>query len=186
MSDVTKMQKKLSVLVLAGVLTLMDATTSVWAFEQTLQFTQQDLQQKLQAVTPIHKQTFLANIVLTDAKLQLLESTNELEVTAFLDVDGLAGLHGNGHVTVQGGLRYEAKNGAFYLDNAKLTALSIEQLSPAVIAQIKPLVQDVLVQRLQTQAIYQLDKNDFQQSLLKASLKSVVVKQQAVWVTLGF
>ncbi|NVK38017.1 MAG: DUF1439 domain-containing protein [Gammaproteobacteria bacterium] len=168
------------------VFSILNWASLVYGFEQTLQFTQQELQQKLQTLTPIEKQTLLANIVLTDAKLELLEATNELAVTAFLDIDGLGGLHGNGSVTVQGGLRYEAKEGAFYLDHAKLTDLSIEQLSPSVISQIKPVVQDLLVQRLQAEPIYRLDKNDFRQSLLQASLKTIEVQQQSLWVTLGF
>lgn len=159
---------------------------SVNSFEHTLQFSEAQLQQKLQALTPIERQTLLANIVLTDAKLQLLTGSNELEITAFIDVTALGNIHGSGQVRVQGSVSYQATEGAFYLHNARLTKLHIDQLSAKTVEKLQPVVQDLITKSLQSQPIYRLKDNDLRQSLLKASLKRIEVKQKTLYVTLGF
>lgn len=155
-------------------------------FEQTLTFTQSQLQQHLQDITPIERKTMFANVVLTDGQLRLLDKENEIEVTAFLDVTALGSLHGTGSVTVKGSLSYQPNEGAFYLHNAKVTNLKVDQLSNDAVAQITPLVQDLVTQGLQSRPIYQLKDNDMRHSLLKASLKRVEVKQKTLRVVLGF
>ncbi|MGR6872503.1 DUF1439 domain-containing protein [Pseudomonas sp. HK3] len=168
------------------VLCLMFISLNSHGFEQVLKFSEAQLQTRLQEITPISRQTLLANVVLTDGTLQLLEKENEISVTAFLDVTALGSLHGSGSVSVQGSLTYDAKAGAFYLNNAKVTALNVDQLSADSVAQIKPLIQDLVTQSLQSQPIYQLKDNDMRHSLLKASLKRMEVKQKTLFVILGF
>ncbi|MGK0444653.1 MAG: hypothetical protein ACJA1U_001589 [Bermanella sp.] len=167
-------------------LSIMLTALCAHGFEQTLTFTEAQLQEKLQAMTPIERQTLFANVVLTDAKLRLLDAQNQLSVTAFLDVTALGGLRGSGHVTVQGSVMYQPSEGAFYLHNAQLVELHVEQLSKETINQLKPVLQDVIAQSLQSQPIYRLKDNDMRQALVKASLKKVEVKDQALLVTLGF
>ena len=157
----------------------------VLAFTQTLVFTEQDLQSRLNGITPIQKQAVYANLVLTDAKLVLLESDNLIQIKAFIDATILGGIHGSGSVTVQGSLMYKSEQGAFYLNQARLTDLHIDQMSPEVVAQLKPLVEDVMVQSLSQKPIYQLDNNDMRQALLKGSLKDIKVSNKQVHVTLG-
>ena len=162
------------------------SSTLAHGFEQTLQFSEVQLQEKLQGMTPIERQTLFAKVVLTDAKLQLLEKEDQLSVTAFLDVTALGGLRGSGHVTVQGSVIYNASEGAFYLHNAQLTQLHVDQLSSESVNQLKPVLQDVIAQSLQSQPIYRLKDNDMRQVLLKASLKNVTVNNRTLFVTLGF
>lgn len=156
------------------------------AFEQTFTFTQTQLQQRIQEITPIERKTMFANVVLTDGQLRLLDVENQIEVTAFLDVTALGSLHGSGSVTVQGSLSYEPSEGAFYLNNANVTQLKVDQLSPDAVSQLTPLVQDLVTQGLQSRPIYQLKDDDMRQSLLKASLKRIEVKRKTLFVVLGF
>jgi len=165
---------------------LMNWVVGVNAFEQTLTFSEAELQQRLNDAMPLERQTLLANIVLTDAKLELLEKNDQLAITAFLDVTALGNIHGSGSVTVQGSLRYEASEGAFYLDNGQLTQMTIDQLSDDVVANIKPLVQDLVTKSIQSKPIYQLQNDDMRQALLKASLKHLQVKNKSLLVVLGF
>ena len=156
-----------------------------WSYTQTLVFTEQELQQRLNQITPIQKQTVYANIVLTDAQLQLLESDNQLEVSAFIDAAVLGSLHGTGQVVVQGSLLYKNQQGAFYLNQAKVTKLVIDQMNPEVVKQLQPLVQDILVQHLSNQPIYTLDDQDMRQALLKSTLKNIEISNRQVKVSLG-
>ena len=165
---------------------LLCLSLNSYGFEQVLKFTEAQLQERLQAITPIERKTAFANVVLTDGKLQLLDQENEIEVTAFLDVTALGSLHGSGSVTVQGSLVYKPSEGAFYLHNAKVTQLKVDQMSQDAVTQITPLIQDVVTQSLQSRAIFQLQDNDMRHALLKASLKRIEVKQQILLVVLGF
>ncbi|GAA6136128.1 hypothetical protein NBRC116188_29180 [Oceaniserpentilla sp. 4NH20-0058] len=155
-------------------------------FTQTLVFTEEELQTQLNQVTPLQKQTLFANIVMTDANINLLESANQLEVTAFLDVTALGGMHGTGNVTIRGSLVYKSEKGAFYLSRPRITQLHIDKINPDVVEQIQPLVQDLLAQSLQRQPIYQLDDQDMRQSLIKTTLKNVEISNNQVHVYLGF
>lgn len=165
---------------------LLCVSFNSYGFEQTLTFTQSQLQQRLQDITPIERKTMFANVVLTDGQLRLLDKENEIEVTAFLDVTALGSLHGTGSVTVQGSLSYQPSEGAFYLHNAKVTSLKVDQLSQDAVTQITPLVQDLVTQGLQSRPIFQLKDNDMRHALLKASLKRIEVKQKTLRVILGF
>lgn len=177
---------KTKIIKIKCMLCLLFVSLSSYSFEQVLTFSEAELQQRLQAITPIERQTMLAKVVLTDGKLHLLDKENEISVTAFLDVTALGSVHGSGVVTVQGSLSYNANEGAFYLHNAKITQLKVDQLSQDAVTQIKPLVQDLVTQSLQSRPIYQLKDNDMRQALLKASLKRIEVKQQTLRVILGF
>lgn len=177
---------KTQILRIKIILCLLCVSLSSYGFEQVLTFSEAELQQRLQAITPIERQTMLAKVVLTDGTLQLLDKKNEISVTAFLDVTALGSVHGSGVVTVQGSLSYNASEGAFYLHNPKITQLKVDQLSQDTVTQIQPLVQDLVTQSLQSRPIYQLQDNDMRQALLKASLKRIEVKQQALRVILGF
>ena len=160
----------------------------LWAvgLTQTLVFSEDELQGRLNDLTPIQKQTLYANLILTYAKLNLLEKNNLIEITAFIDATVLGGFHGTGSVTVQGSLIYQNQQGAFYLDQAKLTHLHVDQMNPSVVAQLKPLVEDVMIQSLKQKPIYQLDNNDMRQALLKGTLKEITISNKQLHVTLGF
>jgi len=161
-------------------------STLVLGFTQNLVLTEQELQQRLNDMTPMQRNTVYANIVLTDAKIDLLESANQLAITAYLDATVLGGLHGSGKVSVQGSLSYNPKEGAFYLHRPKLQDLHIDQLKPEIVAQLKPLIEDVIIQALRNKPIYRLNDEDIRQSLLKATLKDVQIKDNQVRVSLGF
>lgn len=159
---------------------------NVNAFTQTLVFTEQELQQRLNEMTPLQRQTLYANIVLTDAALDLLEGANQLAITAYLDATVLGGFHGSGSISIQGSLRYNAEEGAFYLHQAEIVDLHIDQLKPDIVKQLKPLIADIMIQALKQQPIYRLNDADIRQSLLKTTLKDIQIENDQVKVSLGF
>ncbi len=135
---------------------------------------------------PVTKQTMLATIVVNDAKLDLIEGSDKLAITAKLKANALGNLTANGVVKIEGSLFYKASEGAFYLKDPKIVELNITQVPVQFHEQIKTLAQSGLAKSLAKRPVYKLKETDIKQSLAKTMLKSIVVKNQTLVATLGF
>lgn len=175
------MLKKLITLVLIGLFSQVSLS-----FEYTLEFDQSEIQARIDAILPVKKETFVAVVTLDQAKVRLLESTDQVALDAKLFVNTIAGINAQGKVSLQGSVTYNAKQGAFYLHQAQITDLNIDKVPAEFIPKLKQLAQSGLNQALNKKPIYVLKENDMRHQLLKSSLKSIEINNQKLKATLGF
>ncbi len=151
----------------------------------TLEFTQPQLQEKISAMMPVTKKTMFATVIVDNAVLDLVPGVNQIALTANIKANGLAGLSASGMLKVQGTLKYNAKEGAFYLNNPKIIELNINEIPPQFHEQVKKLAQAALAKSLTRHPVYKLKDNNMKQQLAKTMLQSMEVKDQTLVVTLG-
>jgi hypothetical protein len=157
-----------------------------FGFEYTLEFNQEDIQTRIDGMLPVKKETFVAVVTLDQAKVRLLENTDQIGLDAKLFVNTIAGINAQGLVSLQGSVTYLSEQGAFYLHQAKITHLEIDKVPAEFLPQLKELAQSGLNQALNKRPIYVLKKDDMQHQLIKSSLKSIKISNQTLKATLGF
>ncbi len=151
----------------------------------TLEFTQPQLQEKISAMMPVTKKTMLATVVVDDAILNLVQGSNKLTLSANIQANALAGLSATGSIKVQGTLKYNAKEGAFYFNNPEIIELNIKEIPAQFHEQVKKMAQGALARSLSRYPVYKLKDDNMKQQLAKTMLKSMEVKDQTLVVTLG-
>lgn len=157
-----------------------------FGFEYTLEFTQPEIQARIDGMLPIKKETFIVEVTLDQAKVSLLQNTDQIALDTKLFVNSMAGINAQGSLALQGHVIYNSEQGAFYLHQAEITELNIDKVPAEFIPQLKQLAQSGLTQALSKKPIYVLKKDDMRQQLVKASLKSIEIKDQKLRATLGF
>ncbi len=151
----------------------------------TLEFTEEQLQEKISAMMPVTKKTMLATVVVDDAILELVEGSNQLALSANIQANALAGLTASGSLKILGSLKYNAKQGAFYFHNPKIVELNIKEVPPKFHGQIKKIAQGALAKSLSRYPVYKFKDDNMKQQLAKTMLKSMQIKDQILVVTLG-
>jgi hypothetical protein len=148
------------------------------SYEYTLEFSQSDIQQQIDKMLPIKKETFLAVVTLDQASVVFIEKSDQLVLESKLFLTSIAGVNSQGDIRIQGGISYNSAEGAFYFHQAKIIRLNIEGVPAEVIPTLKDLAQQGLTQSLSKQPIYVLKKGDMGQQIVKSKLKSVIIKDQ--------
>jgi hypothetical protein len=166
------------------------ALLSLWllstvSHSYTLEFTQPQLQEKISAMMPVTKKTMLATVVVDDAVLNLVQGSDKLALSASIQANSIVGLSATGSLKIQGTLKYNAKEGAFYFNNPEIIELDINEVPPQFHDKVKKLTQAALAKSLSRYPVYKLKDNDMKQQLAKTMLKSMEVKDQTLVVTLG-
>ena len=159
-----------------GLLLLL--TSWVWSAEYEVAFEQAQIQQQIDSLLPITKQSPLAEVEVKAAQLTLLEKEDRLEINAQLNVVTLGDFKTKGNVILESGVRYEPSKGEFYFQQVKVLDLQAEQIPPSLLPQLAAITEQILNQVLVSYPIYTLDHTEINQHLLKSSLKAVKVRDK--------
>lgn len=150
----------------------------------TMSLSEQDIQEQIDAIMPLEKKQLFLTVVMSDAKVSLSESANRLEIASDIALSSGAGVGGSGHATIAGAIRYDAENGAFYIDDPEIVSLESESIPRNFLSETKKYVQLIAEQVLPRYPVYQLDNENLQEQLAKAVLKSVRVEDHKLIVEL--
>lgn len=151
---------------------------SAWSVEYEVAFEQTQIQQQIDNVLPVTKQSPLAQVEVKAAQLTLLDKDDRLKISAQLNVITLGDFKTEGKVDLESGLRYDSLKGEFYFQNVKVLDLQAESIPPSLIPQLAIITEQVLNQVLVNYPIYTLDQTEINQHLLKSSLKSIKVRDK--------
>mgnify|MGYP000173617525 FL=1 len=156
--------------------------TSAEALTYTKSFSEKELQTRLLKMMPIEKSKFMGSVKLHNPVLDLRTSNNRLTLTIDIAVTAIGGIKGNGQATVNSGIRYAKKEGAFYLDEPKLVAFEINEVPSKLHARVEDTVQALLAKALEKRPVYRLDDKDIKQKLVKSTLKEIRIEDQYLFV----
>lgn len=156
-----------------------------FGFSYDLEMTEAEIQEKVSALMPIERKKLFFTVVVSDPKVDLIASTNEIAVFANLAAMAPGGLNLTGRTKLQGTLSYDAKEGAFYFHNPKVMTIEIDQLPEQFAPKVKELTQSAMSKATEKRPIYRLKDDDLKQKLAKSVLKSIVVKDEKLVATLS-
>ena len=157
--------------------------------EYRFRFTEAELQDKLAERLPLRKTyLFIFEVVLDDPRLELIEGSNR--VNAGLDVTLNIKLNDEplpigGELDVSGGVRYEAADGQFFLTEPAIENLSIQGVPAKYTAKVNSVLTKAIGEYYLDRPIYTLKDSDVKNAAAKLLLKTVIVKDQVLIVTLG-
>lgn len=154
------------------------------AFTFTKEFTEAELQQKIEAMMPLETQQLFMTIFITEPRLDLIEGSNQLSIQANIQAIAPGGLQGNGTTHIMGEISYRPDEGAFYLHNPIILKLKIDGIQEIYQPEIKQIAQIALSEVLLQQPVYKLDDDNLQHKLAKSKLESVLVEDEKLIVKL--
>jgi len=155
------------------------------AFTYTQEFTEVELQEKIEAMMPLEKKKYFITLIITSPKLDLLEKSNELSIKADLAVYAPSRIKGTGTTTIAGSITYNPAQGAFHLLNPKVVNLHINGIPEKYQAKIKEMAQTAITAALSNSPLYRLKDSDLKQKLAKSVLESVIIKNGKLLVNLN-
>ncbi len=173
--------------ILRGVCLLVLFSLTQWAsaLSYTIEVPKQVIEDQISLHLPLVKKLPLASLRLSEPRLNLLESTNEVSLFLNVDVLMLKGFKGSGRGELIGTIDYRPEEGAFYLVNPRIINLSIDHMPTMLIPKFSQAAKILLKKSLATYPVYRLNENDAKQKMAKASLKKVSVSDDRLLLTLG-
>ena len=158
---------------------------SALAFSYTLELSESEIQERVEAMMPLEKKKFFVTTILTNPVVDLIESTNALGLSTDVAVKAPGNIVGRGRVSFTGTLRYDNDSGVFYFDNLKVISLDVKKLLPETLPKIKKILESVAKQFLAKKPIFRLKDNNLKHKLAQSILKSIAVNNENLVIELG-
>jgi hypothetical protein len=173
----------LACLSLAGAFTLSSCTGSGPWFSGHLDIESAELQSRLDQRFPIHQcKTPLLCLDLTHPQVALKEGDDRIALG--VDVKVLLGMREHaGRVRFVGRPRYDAPQGALFLDDLEITTLEIEGLSPDHAEWVKSAGTPLARRALQSHPLYTVHDSTIKGAILKRTVSEVRVVDGQLRVT---
>ena len=182
--------KKVFLLLIGFILISTIAVFLYFTFtEHVITIPEETIQEKIDTQLPVTKNyLFIFDVTLDNPRVNLLEGSNR--INAGLDVyvnikineqDKTLG----GTVDASGSLVYVAEEGAFYLSEPIIESLSVQGVPEKYTDIVSSAIEKLLVGFYSSRPVYKLKPTDIKQAAAKNALKSLVVRDQAMVVTLG-
>ncbi len=157
--------------------------------EYEFRFSEDDLRLKLSERLPIEKTyLFVFQVVLDSPRITLVEGSDRvqagLDVTLNIRIDDEP-LPLGGSVDASGGVRYDPMEGEFYLTDPIVESLAVQGVPARYTDRVNSVLTKALAEYYEDRPIYALEESDVKQAAAKLVLKSVVVQDRLLVVTLG-
>jgi hypothetical protein len=182
------MQKRRTGTILLGVFVVALLGVAGWfllAREITLLIPREVLQQQLEAAFPYEKRELLYAVSVRDPKLQPSEKPDRIRLSLNVGVGVLGSRKISGVMTSEAGVRYDANQTAFFLENPRVTDISIRGLPRSIARQIPQVATAALQAVVKNKPIYQMTDADRISFALRRTLKSVKFRNGQLEATLG-
>jgi len=151
----------------------------------TLTFTADDLQQKLAGRFPLREKLPFTTITFRDPRVVLADGSDRIGLRITADATAAGGKELSGSLLLDGALRYEPQEGAFYFDGARVQEMAVQGLSDDARRQIQTVASLLINLYLSHVPVYRLNPEDIRQALAKTFLKSVSVRNGRLIVEIG-
>lgn len=157
--------------------------------DYVFRFTSEQLTQALSERLPIDKTYFsIFQVTLDEPRITLLEGSDRiiagLDVTLRIGIGNVA-LSFGGSAEGSGGIRYDPARGQFFLNDPIIEDIDMQGVPDEYLSRTAGALTAALADYYLDHPIYTLDPSDYRQSAAQLILKSVVVEDQVLVVTLG-
>ncbi len=154
------------------------------AFSYTVELTEAELQEKVEAMMPLEKKKFFVKVVLSKPRIELLEGQHKIGIFSHIDVTAPQNLKGSGTAKITGSVDYKPESGAFFFKDPVIESLQINQFPEEYIGSVQAIAQLVISKVLAKRPVYTLKDDNLKQKLAKALLHSVSVKNKVLLLEL--
>ena len=162
---------------------LLMSTTQALAY--TVELSEDELQEKIEAKMPLEKTKYLINVVLTEPDVELVEGSDRIGFKCKIMAKLPGGIEATGDAYIDGNISYNSDKGEFHLVDPELKDLNINGVSEKYKEKIRKIVEKVVKKSLAQFPVYRFKDNRLKHKLAKALLDSVVVKNQRLILELS-
>lgn len=135
-----------------------------------------DLQRRIDRIFPITREDVLVTVQLQHPQVILTENSDRIGLRLQIDATAADQFSVSGLVRVDGVLRFKSKTGEFYLDDASVEELKLDNVAPVFQNQIRQIADGAVRDLLQDQPIYVLGQMGESPRIMGSELKSVTVR----------
>ena len=183
------MQKLGLIIAVVLLVSLLGAYFYFGGREYQFRFSEDELRGKLSKRLPIEKTyLFIFQVVLDRPRVTLVEGSDRVQAGLDLTLN----IHINeeplplgGSVDASGGVRYDPLEGAFYLTDPVVERLAVQGIPARYTDRVNSVLTKAIAEYYKDRPIYTLKESDVKQAAAKLVLKSVVVQNRLLVVTLG-
>ncbi len=161
------------------------ASSLSFAFSYTLELTEDELQEKIEALMPMTKKKFFVTVMISDPNISLRENSQEIGIQSRIEVIAPGNIKGTGRGEIRGTLVYNAMEGTFYFSQPTVVNLVVDKVPEKLTPKIQSIAQLAAANVLSNRPVYTLKDENLKHTLAKSVLKSVEVKNGKLIVTLG-
>lgn len=157
--------------------------------EYVVRLTEGQIREKLEERLPLNKSyLFIVRVTLSNPRVELENGTRR--VNAGLDVLFNVTINDNpkpigGTVDVSAGVRYVPEKGQFFLVNPVIESLKVQGVAEKHTDKVNKALTLALAEYYESHPIYTLSATDSKQVAARMILKSVIVENEELVVTLG-
>ncbi len=162
---------------------LLALSVNVHAISYTIEVSEQELQEKVEAMMPLKKKKLFFLVTLSEPQVELISESNEIGLQAKLSISG-PGLSEEGTANIRGTLEYRPEKGAFYLLDPKIVGLNFDNLSSDMNDLAINLAQKTIVSAAKKRPVYRFKEDKLKDQMAKALLQSVSVEKGLLKITM--
>lgn len=158
---------------------LLLAAQTTWAVSYEVELTEQELQQRVTEMLPIKKEKMFVSVELREAKIDLLDDSDQIGVFSKIEINAPGGIHSAGTAKVKGSLRYLPQVGEFYFKDPEVQELNFDKIPDAMAPKLREMVTLVARTIFDSTPVYKFKQEDIK---VKALLKSVSIKNNKIFL----
>lgn len=144
-----------------------------------------DMQRRVERLFPITREDSMVSMQLHHPEVMLRENSDRIGLRLRLEATAVQQIAISGFAEVNGKLRFERKRGEFYLDDARVEKLTLVDIAPPLVEQIRQFAEVVVRQALQGYPIYALGQTSEPQRFMGSEIKSVMVRDGKLIIELA-
>lgn len=182
--------KKIALLVASVLVVALIGTYIYFSGKEYLVIiSEKEIREKLNATLPLKKlYLFVFEITLDNPRVDLVEASNRINAGFDVVLNIKIGSESKpigGTIDASGALKYVPAEGAFYLVDPIIENLSFQGLSETYAKKVSNAAEKALVNFYSDHPLYILKASDVKQAAAKLILKNLVIRNEAIEVTLG-
>jgi hypothetical protein len=144
------------------------------------------LQQNIEQYFPIEKKQFIIEVKIDNPKVILEDGSDRLKFGVDMDVSsGFQDFDVTGNAIISGKVMYRRDTGEFFLGDANIDKVNFEGNGDEIFQKFDQMANNALREFLDNQPLYKLDSNDIRQTLLKLTLKDVIIRDRNLILKMG-
>jgi hypothetical protein len=144
-----------------------------------------DLQRRVERMFPITREGELVTVELRHPQVILAEHSDRIGMRLRVHAVAAQQFSVSGSARIDGVLRFDNSMGEFYLDDASVEELQIDNVDPVSLDQIRQLADGLVRDLLQEHPIYTLGQMGESKRIMGSELKSVTVRDGKLIVELA-
>jgi hypothetical protein len=162
---------------------LLSLATEVRAISYTVEITQQELQEKVEAMMPLKKKKLFVLVTLSEPQVELISESNEIGLQTKISIAG-PGISESGIANIKGTLEYRPEKSAFYLLNPEVVGLNFDNLSSDMNGLAINLAQKTIESATKKRPVYRFKDDKLKDQMAKALLQSIAVENNVLKISM--